>query len=116
MYNNLALIKSTKALRLQVREELRQSEGNMESLFDVIEAGNGHIIKAWKRGVPFEEQAIAQLKNTASVPFLFKHLAAMTDCHLGVGATIGTVLPTKGACGGWRGPWLWHDGAAHQPA
>ena len=98
MYNNLALIKSTKALRLQVREELRQSEGNMESLFDVIEAGNGHIIKAWKRGVPFEEQAIAQLKNTASVPFLFKHLAAMPDCHLGVGATIGTVLPTKGAC------------------
>jgi tRNA-splicing ligase RtcB len=69
-----------------------------ENLFDVIEAGNGHIIKAWKRGVPFEEAAIAQLKNTASMPFLFKHLAAMPDCHLGVGATIGTVLPTKGAC------------------
>lgn len=67
-------------------------------MFDVIEAGNGHIIKAWKRGVPFEEAAIAQLKNTASMPFLFRHLAAMPDCHLGVGATIGTVLPTKGAC------------------
>ena len=32
------------------------------------------------------------------MPFLFKHLAAMPDCHLGVGATIGTVLPTKDAC------------------
>ena len=31
----------------------------MENLFDVIEAGNGHIIKVWKRGVPFEEAAIA---------------------------------------------------------
>ena len=69
----------------------------MENLFDVIEAGNGHIIKAWKRGVPFEEAAIEQLKKTASVPFLFRHLAAMPDCHLGVGATIGTVLPTLGA-------------------
>lgn len=69
-----------------------------QNLFDVIEAGNGHIIKAWKRGVPFEDAAIEQLKKTASMPFLFKHLAAMPDCHLGVGATIGTVLPTKGAC------------------
>lgn len=69
----------------------------MENLFEVIDAGNGHIVKAWKKGVAFEEQAIAQLKKTASVPFLFKHLAAMPDCHLGVGATIGTVLPTKGA-------------------
>jgi tRNA-splicing ligase RtcB (3'-phosphate/5'-hydroxy nucleic acid ligase) len=70
----------------------------MENLFDVIDAGNGHIIKAWKRGVPFEEAAIEQLKRTASMPFVFKHLAAMPDCHLGVGATIGTVLPTLNAC------------------
>lgn len=69
----------------------------MDSLFEVIEAGNGHIIKAWKKGVPFEDKAIEQLKNTAQMPFIFRHLAAMPDCHLGVGATIGTVLPTKGA-------------------
>src|ERR1035437_3846369 len=68
------------------------------SNFEVIEAGNGHIIKAWKKGVPFEDAAIVQLIKTASMPFLFKHLAAMPDCHVGVGATIGTVLPTKGAC------------------
>jgi tRNA-splicing ligase RtcB len=67
------------------------------STFEVIEAGNGHLIKAWKQGVPFEEQAIEQLKKTASLPFIFKHVAAMPDCHLGIGATIGTVLPTLGA-------------------
>ncbi len=69
----------------------------MENLYEVIDAGNGKIVKAWKRGVPFEDAAIEQLKRTAQMPFVFKHVAAMADCHLGVGATIGTVLPTKGA-------------------
>jgi tRNA-splicing ligase RtcB len=67
------------------------------STFEVIEAPNGHIIKAWKQGVPFEENTIEQLKKTASMPFLFHHLAAMPDAHLGVGSTIGTVFPTLGA-------------------
>lgn len=67
------------------------------SNFEVIEAGNGKIVKAWKKGVPFEEQAIEQLKNIAQIPFVFKYVAAMPDAHLGIGATIGTVLPTKGA-------------------
>ena len=69
----------------------------MENLFEVIDAGNGKIIKAWKKGVPFEDAAIEQLKKTAQMPFMFKHVAAMADCHLGVGSTIGTVFPTKGA-------------------
>jgi tRNA-splicing ligase RtcB len=67
------------------------------SNFEVIEAGNGKIIKAWKKGVPFEEQAVEQLKKTAQLPFVHHYVAAMADAHLGVGATIGTVLPTKGA-------------------
>jgi tRNA-splicing ligase RtcB (3'-phosphate/5'-hydroxy nucleic acid ligase) len=70
----------------------------VENLFEVIDAGDGKIIKAWKKGVPFEDAAIEQLKKTAQMPFVFKHVAAMPDTHLGVGATIGTVLPTKGAC------------------
>src|ERR1019366_8051570 len=70
----------------------------MENLFEVIDAGNGKIIKAWKKGVPFEDAAIEQLKKTAQMPFVFRHVAAMPDTHIGVGATIGTVLPTKGAC------------------
>lgn len=67
------------------------------SNFEVIDAGNGKIIKAWKKGVPYEEAAIDQLKKTAQLPFVFHYVASMADAHLGIGATIGTVLPTKGA-------------------
>jgi tRNA-splicing ligase RtcB len=38
-----------------------------------------------------------QLRNTAEMPFVFKHVAAMPDCHLGMGATVGSVIATKGA-------------------
>src|SRR6266540_3666226 len=31
------------------------------------------------------------------MPFIFKHVAVMPDCHYGKGATVGTVLATKGA-------------------
>jgi tRNA-splicing ligase RtcB len=54
-------------------------------------------IKAWTRGVPIEEQAKQQLRNVATLPFLFKHLAVMPDVHWGKGATVGSVIATKGA-------------------
>ena len=44
-----------------------------------------------------EAEAQKQILNTASMPFVFKHVAAMPDCHYGKGATVGTVLPTSGA-------------------
>lgn len=44
-----------------------------------------------------EAEAITQIQNTVSVPFLFKHVAVMPDTHFGKGSTVGTVLPTKGA-------------------
>lgn len=44
-----------------------------------------------------EAAALEQIKNTASVPFLFHHVAVMPDTHYGKGSTVGTVLPTKGA-------------------
>lgn len=44
-----------------------------------------------------EPSALTQIENTATLPFLFKHVAVMPDCHLGKGATVGTVLATKGA-------------------
>jgi tRNA-splicing ligase RtcB len=44
-----------------------------------------------------EPEALKQIENTASLPFIFKHVAVMPDCHYGKGATIGTVLATKGA-------------------
>jgi tRNA-splicing ligase RtcB len=44
-----------------------------------------------------EAEARQQILNTASMPFVFKHVAVMPDCHFGKGATVGTVLATKGA-------------------
>jgi tRNA-splicing ligase RtcB len=44
-----------------------------------------------------EPEAQAQLRNTARLPFIHGHVAAMPDCHLGKGATVGSVIATKGA-------------------
>jgi len=54
-------------------------------------------VKMWTKGVPVEEQAAAQIANAARLPFIFKHIAVMPDVHFGLGATIGSVIPTKGA-------------------
>jgi tRNA-splicing ligase RtcB (3'-phosphate/5'-hydroxy nucleic acid ligase) len=57
----------------------------------------GAPIKAWINGVPVEPEAEAQLRNMAALPFIYKHVAVMPDVHLGKGATVGSVIPTKGA-------------------
>lgn len=58
----------------------------------------GHLpIKAWTRGVQVEEAAKQQLFNLAQMPFIHKHVAAMPDVHWGMGATVGSVIATKGA-------------------
>jgi tRNA-splicing ligase RtcB len=42
-------------------------------------------------------QAIDQLINVSRLPFVHGHVAAMPDVHLGIGATVGSVIPTRGA-------------------
>lgn len=44
-----------------------------------------------------EEKALLQLQNISKLPFVFKHVAAMPDVHLGIGATVGSVIATQGA-------------------
>jgi tRNA-splicing ligase RtcB len=44
-----------------------------------------------------EPQAMQQLYNISQLPFIHNHIAAMPDVHLGKGATVGSVIPTKGA-------------------
>jgi tRNA-splicing ligase RtcB len=63
----------------------------------VFEGARGGLIKAWIDGVSVEDQARAQLDNIASMPFIHKHVAIMPDVHWGKGATVGSVIPTKGA-------------------
>jgi tRNA-splicing ligase RtcB len=69
---------------------------NTES-FEVMNVEDGRHVKMWTRGVPIEDGAKRQLANTARMPFVFRHLAAMPDVHVGIGATVGSVLATKGA-------------------
>lgn len=64
--------------------------------YQIIE-GEGAPIKAWTRGVQVEEVAKQQLRNLAGMPFIHKHIAAMPDVHWGMGATVGSVIATKGA-------------------
>src|SRR5262252_8158199 len=63
---------------------------------EVLEVGRVPV-KAWTRGVPVEDQAREQLRNVASLPFVFKHVVVMPDVHWGMGATVGSVIATKGA-------------------
>lgn len=60
-------------------------------------AGKMAGIKAWVKGVPFDPGALKQLRNTAQLPFIYRWIAAMPDVHWGIGATVGSVIPTKGA-------------------
>jgi tRNA-splicing ligase RtcB len=69
----------------------------MKPQFEVLNSVSGAPIKMWTQGVPVEPEARQQLLNTASMPFIFKHMAVMPDVHLGKGSTIGSVIPTRGA-------------------
>ncbi len=66
------------------------------SNYELIETDNVPI-KAWTRGVGIEDSARKQLENTARLPIIFRHVAVMPDVHFGIGATVGSVVPTVGA-------------------
>ena len=65
--------------------------------YDVMQAGQGYPIKMWTQGVPVDEKAKGQLLNASQLPFIHKWIAVMPDVHVGKGATIGSVIPTRGA-------------------
>ena len=64
--------------------------------YETFETGKAPI-KAWVRGVPMDDKARLQLENIARLPFIHEHVAVMPDVHVGKGATIGSVIATKGA-------------------
>ena len=67
---------------------------SQEMNYNVEEIADGVPVKMWTKGVPVEDEAKKQLANAARLPIVFKHIAAMPDVHLGIGATIGSVIPT----------------------
>src|SRR5689334_12336973 len=65
--------------------------------YELFETEGGVPIKAWTRGVALEDAARRQLENVAKLPIVFRHVAVMPDVHFGIGATVGSVVPTEGA-------------------
>ncbi|MFQ5581997.1 MAG: RtcB family protein [Mariprofundaceae bacterium] len=60
-----------------------------------LEASDARPVKVWTDDI--DEPTQQQLRNVASLPFIHHHIAAMPDVHLGLGATIGAVIPTVDA-------------------
>ena len=63
-----------------------------------------YVIKTEEMKVPLkvfstknsiEEQCIAQMETVSSLPFLHHHVSLMPDGHLGIGASIGSVVATN---------------------
>lgn len=68
-----------------------------ENTYEVIETERGALVKAWTKGVEFDERSRLQVSHIANMPFIHKWVAIMPDVHLGKGATIGSVIPTTSA-------------------
>jgi tRNA-splicing ligase RtcB (3'-phosphate/5'-hydroxy nucleic acid ligase) len=52
-------------------------------------------VKIWTEDI--EHEALQQLINVSQLPIVHGHIAAMPDVHAGIGATVGSVIPTKSA-------------------
>jgi len=65
--------------------------------YNQIEIPGGVPVKMWTKGVPVENMAQEQLLKAARLPIIYKHIAAMPDVHVGIGATVGSVIPTVNA-------------------
>lgn len=63
-------------------------------IFKTLETA-GVPVKIWTNEV--DSGSLRQLENVASLPFVFHHVAAMPDVHVGMGATIGSVIATEKA-------------------
>ena len=54
-------------------------------------------VLSWVPEAQIEEGALQQIHSLAELPFIFRHVAVMPDCHFGLGATVGSCIPTQGA-------------------
>ena len=54
-------------------------------------------VLSWVPEEQIEDGALKQVHSLSEMPFIFKHVAVMPDCHVGMGATVGSCIPTDGA-------------------
>jgi len=57
----------------------------------------GKQARLWTGDLPVEPEAMEQIRQVSELPILAGPIAVMPDVHLGKGATVGTVIPTRGA-------------------
>ena len=55
----------------------------------------GVPVKIYTKDV--DEESLTQLRKMSQLQFIHSHIAVMPDVHLGKGATVGSVIPTKNA-------------------
>jgi tRNA-splicing ligase RtcB len=61
-----------------------------------LEINKGRVpVKIWTTDI--EPEAMQQLINVSKLPIVHGHIAAMPDVHMGIGATVGSVIPTRDA-------------------
>jgi len=69
--------------------------------FQEIKGGHekhpGVPVRVWSDISTVESAALTQLRKISALPWVYHHVAAMADVHLGVGATVGSVIAMKGA-------------------
>lgn len=65
--------------------------------YEVLTGGVNGLVKAFTKGVAFEDEAKKQVVAVSRMPFIHKHVAVMPDVHAGKGATVGSVIATLGA-------------------
>lgn len=62
----------------------------------ILKTLDGRVpVQIWTKDVDAKSEQ--QLLNTASLPCVFHHVAAMPDVHFGIGSTVGSVIATKHA-------------------
>lgn len=54
-------------------------------------------VRLWTGDMEVEQEALKQIRNISTLPILAGHIAIMPDVHFGMGATVGSVIPTRGA-------------------
>ena len=69
-----------------------------ENCAEVLNVEGGGRVKMWtQRRARRRGRRSGSSPNVASMPFVHKHMAVMPDVHVGIGATVGSVVATKGA-------------------
>lgn len=82
---------TTKQRSVSTTQRISKKQNNMKQ---VVSEGCNVPTRIWLEDL--ESNALSQARNLSNLPFVFKHVALMPDCHSGYGMPIGGVLATKG--------------------